>query len=132
MRPLVAIAALFVAGCSNQPAPAQDHWHQLAAEAHRLTSTFRGVAWEQQMLPIHNKFWPEIIAACSPQAKAAGITSFQAVAAISSTGVVTEYLPNPRSPALECFSTQMVGRKYPAPPESPFYELYTVNLNADG
>ncbi|NIK40547.1 hypothetical protein FHY12_002872 [Xanthomonas arboricola] len=130
MRKLVTIATLFIAACSSQQALAQDRWQQLASEAHRLTSTFRGVAWEQRMLPAHNSFWPDIVAACSPQAKAAGITSFQAVAAISSTGVVTDYLPNPQSPALDCFSKQMVGRKYPAPPESPFYEFYTVNLSA--
>jgi hypothetical protein len=83
------------------------------------------------MLPVHNAFWPQVIEACGPQAQAAGITSFKAVAAISSTGVITEYLPEPDSNVLECFSKQMVGRKYPAPPESPFYELYTVNLSPD-
>jgi outer membrane murein-binding lipoprotein Lpp len=129
MRQLTIVLALALAGCSSKPAPAQDRWHQLASKADELTSTFRGVAWEQKMLPVHNAFWPQVVSACSSQAQAAGITSFKAVAAISSAGVITEYLPDPNSRALECFSKQMVGRKYPAPPESPFFELYTVNLS---
>jgi hypothetical protein len=128
MRHSVVVLVLLIAGCSYQPIPPHDRWHQLAAESDRLTSTFRGRLWEQKMIPMHNAFWPQVTAACGPQAKAAGITSFQAIAVISHSGVVTEYLLNPASPALQCFSKQMVGRKYPSPPELPFYELYSVNL----
>ena len=80
------------------------------------------------MLPVHNKFWSQIAKLCAPRAKAAGIRQFKAVATIGSSGEVTEYLINPEDPALECFSEQMVGRKYPPPPEAPFYEVYTVTL----
>ncbi|WP_129588391.1 hypothetical protein [Solilutibacter silvestris] len=128
MHKSVLIAALLVTGCTSQQAPAEDRWHQLAAESDRLTATFRGKFWEHEMLPIHNEFWPKIFAACAPQAKTAGITNFKAVAVINKDGVVTEYLPSSNSPALKCFSEQMVGRKYPTPPESPFYEVYTINL----
>ena len=82
------------------------------------------------MLPVHNAFWVQVTAACASQAKAAGVTRFEAIAVVGSNGVVTEYLLNPNSPALQCFSTRMVGRKYPSPPESPFYERFTVNLGS--
>ncbi|MDE2149413.1 MAG: hypothetical protein KGJ55_06190, partial [Gammaproteobacteria bacterium] len=109
---------------------AQSRWQHLAAEAHQLTSTSSGMAWEQQMIQTHNAFWAQIVKACEPEAKAASITSFNAIASIDSSGGVTEFLTNPESPALQCFSKQMIGRKYPSPPESPFYEFYTIDLNA--
>jgi len=80
------------------------------------------------MLPVHNSFWARVAATCAPQARAAGITSFQAIAAVNGSGVITEYLVHPEAPALQCFSKHMVGRKYPSPPESPLYELFSVNL----
>ncbi|TZF87784.1 hypothetical protein [Cognatilysobacter lacus] len=80
------------------------------------------------MLPIHNAFWAGVVDVCGPQMRAAGIEKFQAVAVISADGTVTEYLPDSSAPPLRCFSKQMVGRKYPAPPQAPFYERYTVSL----
>ena len=129
MRAVVACIFFIVAACSSGRVPPADRWHQLAAEGHRMTSTFEGIAWERQMLPVHNSFWAEVIRACAPQAKQGGVESFQAVATIDESGIVKEYLINPSDPHLACFSSQMVGRKYPAPPSTPFYEVYTVNLS---
>ena len=80
------------------------------------------------MLPVHNGFWPEVIRTCATQAEQGGIERFRAVAVIDGVGVVTEYLINPSNPHVECFAKQMIGRKYPAPPSAPFYEVYTVTL----
>jgi hypothetical protein len=134
MRQLALTLLASLSACSAGAPPADDaqldHWHQLEAKGKRLTATFRGSFWERRMLPVHNEFWPQITGLCAPKAKAAGIRQFSAVATISSSGEVTEYLINPEHPALKCFSEQMVGRKYPAPPETPFYEVYTVNLGS--
>ena len=130
MRRFVIIAFVLLAGCPTQRMPPRDHWHRLAAEADRMTSTFRGIAWEQDMLPVHNAFWAGIVASCGPGARTAGVPKFEAIAVINRDGVVADYLPNPDVPALQCFTKQMTGRKYPAPPESPFYARYTIDLNA--
>jgi hypothetical protein len=128
MRAFVVTFFALLAGCSSGRAPAADRWHKLAAEGERLTSTFQGIAWEQRMLPVHNSFWPDVYRACAPQARQANIESFRAVAVIDDDGIVKEYLVNPNTQNLACFSKQMVGRKYPAPPSSPFYEVYTVKV----
>ncbi|MBN6152751.1 hypothetical protein JR065_20690 [Xanthomonas sp. AmX2] len=124
----IALTFLILLAGSSGSASATDRWHQLADEGRRLTSTFQGIAWEQRMLPIHNGFWPDVYRACAPQARQAGIDSFRAVAVIDGTGTIKEYLINPSTPHLACFSKQMVGRKYPAPPSSPFYEVYTIEV----
>ena len=129
MRQLIVLFVLAILGCSSKQTPAQDHWHQLASRAHDLTSTIQGIAWEQKMLPMHNSFWPQVFSICSAQANAAGVTSFKAVAVINNSGVITDYLLEPGTPNLDCFTTQMIGRKYPAPPQTPFYENFTVNLD---
>jgi len=125
---MFAVVVALVAGCSSTQAPAGDRWHQLAAESDRLTSSWAGMAWEQRMLPVHNTFWPEVFRTCAPQATQAGIEQFRAVAVIDAAGTVKEYLIDPGNPHLACFSKQMVGRQYPAPPSTPFYEVYTVTL----
>ena len=58
----------------------------------------------------------------------AGIATFRAVAVIDATGRVSEFLPMPNSPHLKCFTNNMVGKQYPAPPVSPFYELFEISL----
>lgn len=122
---------LLLTACSNQHVPvAADRWHQLEAESNRLTATFRGAIWERRMLSAHNVFWPQIYQACAAEPRKDGIESFRAIAVINSKGFVTEFLVNPENKALACFTRHMVGRKYPAPPKAPFYEVYTVNLSS--
>ena len=128
MRAAVITFTTLLAGCSSGSALASDRWQQLAAEGERMTSTFQGMVWEQRMLPVHNGFWPHVYRTCAPQARQASIESFRAVAVIDGSGIVKEYLVNPSSPHLACFSKQMVGRKYPAPPSSPFYEVYIIKV----
>ena len=128
MRLLAAITTLLIAPWVISPARAQDRWHELADKAHKLTSTAAGLEWEQKMLPVHNAFWASIIEKCAPAARAAGVIDFQAVAVISADGTVSEYLLNSQAPSLQCFSSQMVGRQYPAPPQAPFYEYYITSL----
>ncbi|KGQ19277.1 hypothetical protein LF41_2923 [Lysobacter dokdonensis DS-58] len=128
MRALVAGIIVVIAGCSSGRMPPADRWHTLAAEGHRMTSTVEGMAWERRMLPVHNGFWADVIRTCAAEPMEAGIESFQAVAVIDGSGIVKEYLINPSAPHLACFSREMVGRQYPAPPSAPFYEVYTISL----
>lgn len=82
------------------------------------------------MLLIHNRYWGGIYQACAAEARKAGVERFKAVAIIDSAGVVKEFLINPSDPHLECFSKEMVGRKYPEPPSAPFYEVFSVTLDS--
>jgi hypothetical protein len=131
-RVILFCAALTAVSCaSHRSAITPDEWQRMEAAGNRLTSTIEGKVWEYKMLPVHNAFWAQVYATCAPQAKAAGIGSFKAVAVIDGDGVIQQYLIQPDAKALGCFSRQMVGRKYPPPPEAPFYEVYTVRLGAE-
>lgn len=128
MRVITAIVILGLVGCATDGPSYSDRWTQLEKEGHRLTSTAEGQAWESSMLPVHNSFWPQVYEACSSQAKLLQIQKFSAVAVINDTGKIIEFLVMPKNALTECFSKQMVGRIYPAPPSSPYYEVYTINL----
>lgn len=128
---LLPVALLAVSCASHRSSAAPDEWQRLEAEGNRQTSKREGKIWEYRMLPVHNQFWAQIYATCAPKAKAAGIKDFKAVAVIDKDGMVQQYLIQPDAKALGCFSRQMVGRKYPPPPEAPFYEVYTVKLGAE-
>ena len=54
------------------------------------------------------------------------VQAFAAIAVIDSSGTINEFLPMPNSAHLRCFTTEMVGRKYPKPPVSPFYERFRI------
>ncbi|NYF22199.1 hypothetical protein HEP73_04369 [Xanthomonas sp. GW] len=134
MRPLLAISfvlAVFMSSADCSPLSSTDRWDGLKDESDRQTSTFRGMLWEREMLLVHNQFWAQVYQACAPEARAAGIGSFKAVATVDRQGKVTEYLVNPNVPALRCFAKQMVGRQYPEPPAAPFYEVYGVTISSE-
>jgi hypothetical protein len=134
MRRLLAISFVLVvfmssADCSSLSST--DRWNQLKDESDRQTSTFRGMLWEREMIVVHNQFWAQLYQACAPEARAAGIGNFKAIAIVDRHGKVSEYLVNPNVPALRCFATQMVGRQYPEPPMAPFYEVYGVTIDPE-
>lgn len=130
MRMLHGLLSVAVAACFISQAVASDRWTKLAEESERLTSTPSGRAWEHQMLSAHTQFWPDVYKECSAQAAESGIKRFSAIAVIDSSGMAKEFLISPDSPHLDCFSRSMVGRKYPAPPSAPFYELFKINLDS--
>ena len=125
---LVAILLGLLSGCASSGDAYSNRWEQLSAEHYRLVATVEGAAWEQAFLPVHNTFWRDVYSSCIGEAKKTGIANFRALAVIDGTGTVTELLTMPNSNHLNCFSEQMVGRKYPAPPIAPFYEVLLVSL----
>jgi hypothetical protein len=129
MRGLLALAFLgVVSGCASSGDAYSNRWDGLAKQHFRLIATAEGAAWEQAFLPVHNAFWRDVYASCAGQAASSGLTSFRAIAVVDKTGIVTEFLTMPNSRHLGCFSAQMVGRQYPAPPTAPFYEVFEVSL----
>lgn len=134
MRLLLAIPfvlVVFMSSADCSAAAPTDRWDRLKDESDRQTSTFRGMLWEREMLLAHNTFWTQVYQACAPEARAAGVSGFKAVATVDRLGKVTEYLVNPSVPALRCFTTQMVGRQYPKSPTAPFYEVYGVTIDPE-
>lgn len=99
-------------------------WQRLSSQADHLGSTATGHAYEYELLAVHKTFWKDVAMKCLDEAKNEGIQAFAAIAVIDSGGTITEFLPMPNSPHLRCFTTEMVGRKYPKPPVSPFYERF--------
>lgn len=131
MRKLLIASLAALAGCASNGAPYSARWHELSAEHHRQIATSEGAAWERSFLGAHNLFWRDVYNTCAGQARAAGITEFSAVAVVGQDGVIEEFLNMPKSPHLDCFAKQMVGRQYPAPPVAPFYELFNFKISAE-
>ena len=105
---------------------------RLASEEHdRLIATLEGAAYEREVERAHARFWRDIQGACIGEARKEGISEFRAIAVIDATGTVRDFLPMPESPHLDCYTEQMVGRKYPPSPTAPFYERFRIGLPAD-
>ena len=128
---LLPVALLAVSCASHRASVAPDEWQKLVAEGNRQTSTREGKMWEYRMLPVHNGFWAKVHDTCAPKARVAGIDSFKAVAVIDRDGVIQQFLIQPDAKALDCFSRQIVGKRYPPPPEAPFYEVFILKLGAE-
>ncbi|WP_440223824.1 hypothetical protein ACQQ2N_01085 [Dokdonella sp. MW10] len=109
----------------------EDRWSRIANEHLALVKVEPGKSYERELIAVHNTFWKDVAKACSGLAKEQGIKAFHAVVVIAADGTVSEFLVMPRHEALACYEEQMVGRRYPAPPSSPFYELINVKLQAD-
>ena len=124
----VAILLGILSGCASSGDAYSSRWAQLSAEHRRLVATAEGSAWQQAFLPVHNAFWRDVYSSCIGKAKNSGVAYFRALAVIDGTGTVTEVLAKPNSNHFSCFSKQMVGRKYPAPPVAPFYEVFLIML----
>lgn len=105
-----------------------ERWKTLWDKQAAQTATWEGASYEQRLIATHNTFWPNVYAQCAGKAKSAGIDEFSAVAVIDAEGKITEFVILSDNPALKCFSEDMVGRRYPAPPVAPFHEGFTVTL----
>jgi len=124
---LVLFSAL--SGCANSNDNYSNRFEDLTRQHYRLTAMDDGAAWEKASLPVHNSFWMDVLSTCTGQAKDGGISRFDAIAVIDKDGAVTEFLTMPKSEHLRCFSVEMIGRQYPAPPTAPFYQLFKVTLS---
>lgn len=129
--------AIVLSGCADRgdvkstPPPSEPYevrWQRLSSEVDHLESTATGHAYEYEILAVHNTFWRDVSTKCRDEAKNEGIQTFSAIAVIDSGGAITEFLPMPNSPHFRCYTTEMVGRKYPKPPVSPFYERFRIGL----
>ena len=105
-----------------------ERWKMLWDKQAAQTATWEGASYEQRLIATHNTFWANVYAKCARTAKSAGMDEFSAVAVIDAEGKITEFVIFPDNPALKCFSDDMVGRRYPAPPVAPFHEGFTVTL----
>ena len=105
-----------------------ERWQRLSNEHYRQIRSPEGQEYERRLVAVHNTFWASVTQRCTEGAVKAGIATFRAVAVIDATGRVSEFLPMPNSPHLKCFTNNMVGKQYPAPPVSPFYELFEISL----
>lgn len=105
-----------------------ERWKTLWDKQAVQTATWEGASYEQRLITTHNTFWSSVYAKCARTAKSAGIDDFSAVAVIDAEGKITEFVIFPDNPALRCFSEDMVGRRYPAPPVAPFHEGFSVTL----
>lgn len=103
-------------------------WELASAEHDRLIATAAGAAYEAELLPVHKSFWSEVYLACLDEAGKTGLEQFLAIAVIDQDGKVRDFLPMPDNPHLECFTEWMVGKKYPPPPEAPFYQRFRIGL----
>lgn len=105
-----------------------ERWQMLWEKQAKQTATWEGAAYEQRLIASHNAFWPSLYAKCSGAAMEAGVEEFNAVAVIDAEGKVIEFVIFSNNQALKCFSWEMVGRRYPAPPVAPFHEGFTITL----
>lgn len=105
-----------------------ERWQRLSNEHYRQIGSPEGQKYEHRLVAAHNTFWASVAQRCTEGAIKGGVTSFRAVAVVNATGRVTEFLPMPDNPHLKCFTINMVGKRYPAPPVSPFYELFEISL----
>lgn len=127
----ILILALSVSAVAVTATDYAKEWSRMSAEHERLIATPAGQNYERRLVDVHNAFWRAIYVQCSPSAKKEGVGSFRAIAVIDRQGAVTQFLPMPNSQNFSCFSEQMVGKRYPAPPSAPFYERFTINLSDD-
>jgi hypothetical protein len=128
---------LILSGCANpgnkQPRPEAStaylaRWQDLSVQVDRVLSTAAGVAYEHELLAAHNVFWPDVTRKCRGEAQNEPVERFSAIAVIDRDGMITEFLPIPNSPHFRCYTAEMIGRQYPKPPISPFYERFHIAI----
>ncbi|TDR47757.1 hypothetical protein DFR29_102419 [Tahibacter aquaticus] len=105
-----------------------DRWARLANEHLSMVKSEPGKSYEAEFVKAHNRFWRGVYDKCEAKALRAGVAKFSAVAVVDAEGAVVEFLTMPDALSLACFTKAMVGKRYPAPPVAPFYELITVKL----
>jgi hypothetical protein len=125
-------------GCAN-PASKEAHsevatdpylvrWQSLSRLVDGILSTAEGVAYEHEFVAAHNVFWRDVARKCRSEAQNEPVERFSAIAVIDRDGTITEFLPKPNSPHFRCYTTEMIGRHYPKPPISPFYERFHIAI----
>jgi hypothetical protein len=127
-----------LSACANPPSkvahpevatdPDWVRWQSLSGQVDRLESTVEGVAYEHELIAVHNVFWPDVARKCKREAQNEPVERFSAIAVIDHDGMIIEFLPKPNSPHFQCYTTEMIGRHYPKPPISPFYERYQIAI----
>jgi hypothetical protein len=127
---------VFLSACANPPGkvahpevatdPYLVRWQSLSRQVDRLESTVEGVAYEHELIAVHNVFWPDVNRKCRSEAQTEPVERFSAIAVIDRDGMITEFLLKPNSPHFQCYMIEMIGRHYPKPPISPFYERYQI------
>ncbi|MFA6903563.1 MAG: hypothetical protein WC236_10815 [Gallionellaceae bacterium] len=109
-----------------------EKWHQMESEHFALVATEIGKKYEDALVTEHNNFWPAIYEQCHKQAAKAKRKSFEAIAVVNSSGSITAFHTMPKNNNYACFTRNMIGKKYPKPPVSPFYELIQIVLPYEG
>lgn len=126
LLPTVAVLATLLA--TAQPDDYARQWVRLANEHLLMVKTEPGKSYELELIKAHSTFWHAVSSKCKREAVNAGIDKFSAIAVLDRDGKVVEFLTLPDSPKLSCYEKQMVGRRYPAPPFAPFYELINTTI----
>jgi hypothetical protein len=131
--------SVVLSGCANSSSVTSNseaaddrygaRWERLSDQAHQFEATRKEAApYLKELVAAHNLFWGDVNRRCRSEAQDAGIRHFSAMAVIDRAGRITEFLPMPNSPHLRCYTTEMVGRVYPPPPITPFYERFEIGL----
>lgn len=129
MKPRLLLAlALLAPVCGAQAETYAERWERLANAHLAMVKAEPGKSYEREFIKVHNTFWRKVYQACEGEALRAGVEKFSAVLVLDAQGTVTEFLAMPDKPALACFGKQLLGREYPAPPVTPFYERMNVKL----
>jgi len=91
--------------------------------------TPEGHEYEMQILPIHNKVWPEVVEKCIGRAQQEGVATLDAVMTIDESGRVTDFRSRPSGENFRCFRDNIVGKGYLPPPRAPFYVRFSTSLD---
>ena len=103
----------------------------MSAAHDRLVATEAGRDYERRLIEVHNTFWRFVYERCIEGVRKESLESFRAIAVVDGNGVVTKFLTLPKSENLACFTKEMVGRRYPAPPTASFYERFVIFVVSD-
>ena len=126
------IIYIFLSSAAQASELYSEKWHRMESEHFALISTELGKSYENALVNEHNNFWPAIYEQCHKQAEKAKRKSFEAIAVINSSGIIAAFYTLPKSKNYACFTRNMIGKKYPKPPVSPFYEVIQIVLPIEG
>jgi hypothetical protein len=103
-------------------------WTQLMRRSHALTATREGSNYEYAFGRSLGLSWRDIVTKCYQEiAKPVGAL-LSGIASIDAGGRITEFAPEPGSLRYPCFEAEISLVHYPEPPESPFYEVFHIQL----
>ena len=128
LRLALLVAVVLSPACLAADESYEDRWVRIANEHLALVKVEPGKSYERELIVAHNSFWKDVSGKCAGAAKKGKVKEFHAVAVVDADGRISEFLVMPHEKALKCYEEEMVGRHYPQPPSSPFYELISVKL----